>query len=622
MADMPKRVRSHRLESESRRRFRDLIEDHGWVVREMDRPDYGLDDMVEVFDGDDGTGVTFLVQSRGTDDETADAMRVPIRREQQNYFAAFNDPVLVVRYHAATGCTLAKWFHQADPYPRAERSSITLTYEDELTPESVEALATETRRFRAFRSAGLEWPVALTVRSDELDPRGLELAIGTVLQEHPDLIRFVGSDDLTIPYVTVTVSDERLIVDAGLASHTVHGPILGYSVADIAAGVVLAAGEVLDTLGHGGRASDLFEASLLAKGLPADVLDDVGQRLGRAGRMDVALRVAEAWGQRDDLAHQSAAVLLLGAAASRASRRDTGAIAAAASFADRLAEGMYDADAQEAASAAFLTAARARFAIGDWPGADQDFRRALECGLETTREELLAEVAGAAHQAGDYERAIEMYTDLVDNAGRSDLAARLADSLTRFGRFTAALERFGVYLAEPRAVPTIWLLTREALIFLRESGFDDTERDPDLAARRLDARLADETSEQTVDRCLFAARADPLFEPAWRELGAHQLERERLGLAYGPLILAAIVKRSPEAWARVFITAHRGDNRVLAEAAVHMGAGDYGDEFHVAIRNEAGVSAEDTAAIAAAADEIDRASGRWRRGDAPPGGEM
>ena len=61
---------------------------------------------------------------------------------------------------------------------------------------------------------------------------------------------------------------------------------------------------------------------------------------------------------------------------------------------------------------------------------------------------------------------------------------------------------------------------------------------------------------------------------------------------------------------------------VLAEAAVHMGAGDYGDEFHVAIRNEAGVSAEDTAAIAAAADEIDRASGRWRRGDAPPGGEM
>jgi hypothetical protein len=108
MADMPRRVRAHRLESEARRRFKDLLEDRGWLVREMDRPDYGLDDMVEVFDGDEATGITFYVQSRGTDDETPDALRVAIRREQQNYFSSFNDPVLVVRYHAPTGRTLAK----------------------------------------------------------------------------------------------------------------------------------------------------------------------------------------------------------------------------------------------------------------------------------------------------------------------------------------------------------------------------------------------------------------------------------------------------------------------------------------------------------------------------------
>jgi hypothetical protein len=78
------------------------------------------------------------------------------------------------------------------------------------------------------------------------------------------------------------------------------------------------------------------------------------------------------------------------------------------------------------------------------------------------------------------------------------------------------------------------------------------------------------------------------------------------------------VKRSPEAWARVFVAAWRGENRTLAEASVHMGAGDFGDEFRVAVRNEAGTSAVDVGAIADAADEIDRASGRWRRGDPPP----
>lgn len=622
MTEMPRRVRSHGLESEARRRFRDLAEDRGWVVREIDRPDYGLDDWVEVFEGDDATGITFLVQSRGTDAETPDALRVPLRREQQNYFSAFNDPVLVVRYHSPTGRMFAKWFHQADPYPRLERSSMTLSAKDELTPGGVDMLAAEVRRFRGFRAAQLEWPVSLVVLSDEMETRELGLAIGGVLKNSPGLIRVVGAADAAGSYMTARLSHDQLVVDAGLASYTVHGSILDYPLQDLAAGIVLAAAEVLDNLGHGNRAADLIEASLLTKGAPAEVLDAVGHRLGRARRLDVALRVAQDWSAQEALAHRVAAVLLIGAAASQASRGAVRDVGAGADLLEQLAEQAESAAASDPlASTAYLTAARMRFAIGDWTSADTDFRRAVECGLgSTTRDDLLVEVAGAAHEAEDYERAVEIYTDLVDRGVRArDLSGRLADSLTRLGRFEAAMERFNAYLAEPGLVSTIWLITREVVSFLGASGYGDTERDAATATARLAARVPNETDEQLVERCLFAAEADPLFEPAWRELGTHQLDQQRYGLAYGPLMLAAIVTRSPEAWARLFVAAHHGRNQALAEAAVHMGAGDYGDEFHVAVRNEAGAAGEDLRSIAEAADDIDRASGRWRRGDPAPG---
>lgn len=617
MAEMPRRVRSHRLECEARRRFRDLIEDHGWVVRPKDDPDYGVDDEVEVFDGDDATGITFLVQSRGTDDETSNSLRVSIRLEQQNYFRARTDPVLIARYHAPTGRTLAKWFHEADPYPRLQRSSITLSPEDELTPDRIEELATEVRRFRSFRSSALEWPVALVVTSDEIDKREVELAIATVLRDFPGLIELVESVDVTAPYMTVRVAHDRLVVHAGLASFTAHALVGDYTVRDIAAAIVLAAGTVLDSLGHGGRAADLIEASLLTKGVPADPLEMLGKCLGRAGRLDVAMRVADQWRTRQDAAAASAAVLLISSALSRASPKHIRDVRAAAELLEQTAaDALSPIGSDEVARTAYLSAARTRFAVGDWSEADDDFMRALAHGPEAvTRDDVLAEVAGAAHEAGDYERAVETYSGLVSDAGREDLTGRLADSLARLGRFGAAIAHFDVYLARGGPVNTVWALTREAVSFLLNSGFRDTERDPDAAAAALDTRPLSETSEQLVERCLAAARADPLFEPAWSELATHLLEEGRYDLAYGPLLVAAVMRRSPDAWARLFIAAHRGGNRGLAVDAVHMGAGDYGDEFHIAVRDEAGA---DSRKLAEAAEDIDRSSGRWRRGNPPP----
>lgn len=61
----PKRLRSSRIEDVNQRAFEDTLGEF-FVYREL-RRDIGVDGQVEVFDGDDTTGLTFDVQRRATD---------------------------------------------------------------------------------------------------------------------------------------------------------------------------------------------------------------------------------------------------------------------------------------------------------------------------------------------------------------------------------------------------------------------------------------------------------------------------------------------------------------------------------------------------------------------------
>lgn len=159
---MPRRPRAHVLEAEARRAFRALIEVHGWVVRAADSPDYGIDDVVEVFEDGEATGLFFFVQSRGTDKAIDSAMSVRVRLEQQKYFSSLDNPVLVARYHSPTKTTYAKWFHRVDPYPRPNSQTVHFEYSDALNGTNVPRLADEVRVFRSWSASRLDWPVPCT----------------------------------------------------------------------------------------------------------------------------------------------------------------------------------------------------------------------------------------------------------------------------------------------------------------------------------------------------------------------------------------------------------------------------------------------------------------------------
>ena len=615
MTKLPQRPRSHRLESEARRHFAGLIEGHGWVVRALDKPDYGIDDAVEVFDGDSATGLSFYVQSRGTDTELPKGLKVHVGRAQQNYFAAFNDPVLIVRYHAPTHRTLAKWFHAVDPYPRTETQTITLSLEDELAASTVEQLAAEVRRVRALKSPRLPWPVSLSLQSDEWDTRQIELEISSILSGLTDTIRLVpdGSEDVML---RSRVAGDQIIVHAGLASHTIHGLTTHDSVRRVAGAVVHSAGLVLDELGHGSHAADLFEAKLLDHGMPVEPLQDVATRLGRARRMDVVFRLVDNYRARGDARYTAAAFLLL-TASTAALPRGTGDRRRAAAILEEIAGQLGDPhEESELRAAVNLSAARIRFSITDWADADRNFLEAVRLGADATKPELLAELAGAAHEAGAFGRAVELYDRAICLAPEhDDLLPRRADSLSRQGRLHDAVADLKAYLRNRSKGLRVALLRLEALEFLIDSGVGDGEPDPAAADKRLSS--ADATAqpdEEVVSRCLAAAGADPWHVAAWNELGQHQASRGSFSLAYGPLTIVGLITRSPEAWARLFITAWRGRNESLAETAIAMGAGDHGDAFHSALRFELG-SANDAQRVADAADGIDRNLGRFRRSE-------
>src|SRR5947208_3609223 len=114
---LPQRPLAHRLETRSRRFFRDCVPDH-WTVEEPAN-DYGIDFRVELFDGEHATGEDFLVQlkasarpARGNTEQ----MRLDV--STFNYLRDNVAVVMLVKYVASSNEAYWTWFRDV-PAPAA-----------------------------------------------------------------------------------------------------------------------------------------------------------------------------------------------------------------------------------------------------------------------------------------------------------------------------------------------------------------------------------------------------------------------------------------------------------------------------------------------------------------------
>ncbi len=196
---MPKRVRSHELEDESIRRFEDALPAQ-WVYR-IQRPDYGIDGSVEIFEPDgSSTGLSFLVQLRATDDP-AKADRVRIETDELEYYRQFDQPVAVVRYCSATGAIRWQWASMIRS--RVEladgQQSATYRYRDDEhwssdAPASVRRSLEVRRALRTF-AVSSTMPVRIDIEAvPAADQYVLDRALARVIAESDGALARAGTD--------------------------------------------------------------------------------------------------------------------------------------------------------------------------------------------------------------------------------------------------------------------------------------------------------------------------------------------------------------------------------------------------------------------------------------------
>lgn len=598
------------------------------MVRDVDNPDYGVDDLVEVFDeSGNATGLQFFVQSRGTDKPLAAALSTTVSTSQQNYFTALGLPVLIARYHSRSERTFVKWFHQFDPYPLKASQTIRFAEGDELTPDNVGRLENELRSYRHWHSPYLAWPINADIASEvEKSARDIGLSCYSLI-EGDALIRFHSINSLdekvsgrSRDRLLAVISGRFIRVEASHASHTVHTTTAELSIGDVAALVVFGVSSVLCGLGHSHQAGLLVAFVLKSLPLNLDNTEHAGRILAAGNSVGPTRDVVEhRLANADGSSSLEAAIVLLIAFVESARLPNLDDRRTVAGLFERLAQSLHEYDGDAPLSfAAMLASARLRFGVGDWQEADELFRSAVRDVPSTvSRAEVITEVAGAAHESGDYTRAVALYTEAVNLLPeRARLKLRLADSLMFAGQYTSARREFEAYFsAESESTyEPLWHLKYALVLNMTDGGIPDGDRRTAAAIRELNARHPQETYEEADARFRRAAILDPMSAEVWAEIGRFEVNRGDRRRAAGPLINAALLSRTPRTWAVAIDNAVREDLYELAERAAVVALYDHGDELHIALRSVVG-SHDGDDSVVEWVESRDAEWGRRRRGE-------
>lgn len=190
---MPKRSRSHQLETESVRRFEQTLPSR-WVCRRKDN-DYGVDLEVEIFnDRDQATGLVFLVQLKGTDDP-AEARSVSMKVDRLDYLNKLDCPSILVRYCSADDSFHWKWLSNVlAEIGRPETKTVTVRFDesDAWSDADPEAMVHSLNVYRTIRLASRRLPLGLSIDEQGSEaPHAFELSCAVA--EITSSCRIVGA---------------------------------------------------------------------------------------------------------------------------------------------------------------------------------------------------------------------------------------------------------------------------------------------------------------------------------------------------------------------------------------------------------------------------------------------
>jgi tetratricopeptide (TPR) repeat protein len=557
---MPKRPRSHRLETESELAFQQAIPSR-WVYRRKEK-DYGIDGEVEIFD-DSGraTGSVFLVQLKATDsDNRRLALRVWLRRETAHYYASLGLPVLIVRYHAPSASLYARWFHSLDSYYGKKTSkgvTFHLDAENLWGPSTAGSIERSVTAFRDTNQSAPTLPIEIRVQISEPVVHGISRAelvmclaaaargVARIVRlEFPTAISVNDPNrvQLTADRIAVFIGDRP-----GVTIHTpawLRGPPTREA---LASDVLMAIGLGLDWLDHPALGADILVAfnsgSSLTRLQPT--AHAVVRCLRRARRGAELLAIARRLILSDN--ERPIGDLFLTAAliefASEGQSRAT-AIASVGELACELAERGQN----ERAAAVHYSCGNA-LRSHDLRAALTQYRcaRALDASYEQ-RDYFEAELAGVLFLLGRYKLAAHHYHRALELRPDRQTKLRYADALLFSGRYRDALDLLTQAAGGSQELEDAeWVLKHYALNYMLGRGVPNTQVRQRVASQWVDAGSA--TYEEVARACELVLHEDALSGHAWLNLGTALYQSGNLAAARDCYLVAALASPGDiESW--------------------------------------------------------------------------
>lgn len=271
-----------------------------WTYEPKGQREYGVDGIVEIFDGDDTTGLRFNVQLKGVEKESATS--VSIKTSTRNYWKDLDSPTLVVLVDGSDTIHYG-WAHQFDVYGRKKDAA---SYSFELPSvwdqNSVAEIEHEARAARAAHHLRSNTPIYWSVNAEcNLPVRwiaSLQASLERGLAGSMELTRRAneaGPATLEISVASDSIS-VRLHGTPGGVIHFRHESTDTFPASTVASDVMLALALELE---RGGL--DNLVVALIEKAIPEssmlgrepNLTEFAVSRIIEAGRSDAAVALVE-----------------------------------------------------------------------------------------------------------------------------------------------------------------------------------------------------------------------------------------------------------------------------------------------------------------------------------------
>lgn len=556
---MPERPPTHVVGSKAVRNFINALPDE-WVAREPSE-DYGIDVEVEVFRGGKATGLTFKVQSKGTN--TPGSLTRQVKRKTINYWRRLDVPILVVLWDKSFGLRYL-WAHTIgmDRPIDDGTKKISIRFDSSAVVDSafVAGLPEFLGKYRSIKRGDIEPPlrVSLNVESDSgVDEGALRAEVQHLLSRTGDPAPFLlattreGAAHLLIDKDRVVA---RAPLDLASASMSV-GPTSSRTPEQLAMDllVLMASAmtpinpEVAALLAHAGGPF----SSLWASPETADRLAPVLAHPGGGHLLSWVLQLLH----DDPAAHVAYDTYSLWAQASLEAMPDDDFERMTSSMREHLDAAAQDAEhlAEDERGLANADLGRRYFNLASVYRRHSEWHPSLTCldiakTLEPRYDDdpLFHEfVASCSWNSSDFKRCVIAYKRALalgsEDADR--LTALLPDALFRAGRFREAHDALvnwtpvGAWFDRVPIVDRI--LLRSTLEYLSIEG-QDTEPMTDDEWTKL---TENDTRFLPEDEAREVLRTRSVFQPGlWSAVAAHRQLKD----AFEPLLMAAVLRDSDE----------------------------------------------------------------------------